>query len=163
MFELRPSSVAVNSEDLVSESSKTVLVVDDNPAIRKRLRSAFISNGFKTCTEAPDGEVAIQLAFRVRPDLITLDLSMPDMNGLEAASRLRSLLPKTPIILLTLYPTDIVRTQTSRAGVDMVLSKTDDVATVVRKAHELLRLDRNRTASIEAPMESKRRGPAQSL
>jgi DNA-binding NarL/FixJ family response regulator len=97
-----------------------------------------MSNGFKTCTEAADGEVAIQLAFRVRPDLIILDLSMPDMNGLETASRLRSLLPTTPIILLTLYPTDLVKTQTSRAGVDVVMSKTDDVSAVVCKALELL-------------------------
>jgi CheY-like chemotaxis protein len=122
----------------MNESSKTILVVDDNAAIRKRLRSAFLSGGFKTCTEAAGGEVAIQLAFWIRPDLITLDLSMPDMNGLEAASRLRSLLPKTPIILLTLYPDSVLKTQMSRAGVDVVLSKTDEVSTVVSKARELV-------------------------
>ena len=120
------------------ECSKTILVVDDNAAIRKRLRSAFLSNGFKTCTEAAGGEIAIQLAFQIRPDLITLDLSMPDMNGLETAARLRSLLPKTPIILVTLYPDSIVQTHGSREGVNVVLSKTEDVDTVVRKARELL-------------------------
>ena len=120
----------------MNDGTKTILVVDDNAAIRKRLKSAFLSGGFKTCTEAESGEVAIQLAFWIRPDLVTLDLAMPGMNGLEVAPHLRSLLPRTPIILLTLYADSILRTQTS--SVDLVLSKTDDVSTVISKAHELL-------------------------
>jgi len=120
----------------MNDATKTILVVDDNAAIRKRLKSAFLSDGFKTCTEAESGEVAIQLAFWTRPDLITLDLAMPGMNGLEVAPQLRSLLPKTPIILLTLYADSILKTQ--KSSVDLVLSKTDDVSTVISKARELL-------------------------
>ena len=60
----------------------TVLVVDDNSAIRKMLATAFLSDGFTTCTEAENGKEAIELAKQNKPDVIVLDLSMPVMNGL---------------------------------------------------------------------------------
>ena len=117
---------------------KTVLVVDDSPAIRKRLAAAFLSDGFKTCTEAKDGREAIELAQQINPDVITLDLSMPRMNGLEAASELRKILPNTPIILFTLYGETLSKTDVSKSGVSLVLSKTDPLSTLIDKAHELM-------------------------
>jgi len=79
-------------------AGKSVLVVDDNAAIRKMLASAFLSNGFKTCGEAENGKEAVEAAKQINPDVITLDLSMPVMNGLTAASKLRRIFPTTPII-----------------------------------------------------------------
>ena len=66
-------------------SGRTVLVVEDNPAVRKMIATAFISDCFKTCVEADNGKEGIAAAKRIKPDVITLDLSMPVMNGLEAA------------------------------------------------------------------------------
>jgi CheY-like chemotaxis protein len=117
---------------------KTVLVVDDNRAIRKRLAEAFLSNSFKTCGEAENGKEAIELAQRIKPDIITLDLSMPVMNGVEAATRLRELFPTTPIILLTLYADDFLKASASKLGVNLVVSKTENLATLIHKAHELM-------------------------
>jgi CheY-like chemotaxis protein len=117
---------------------KTVLVVDDSPAIRKRLAAAFLSDGFKTCAEAKDGREAIELAHQINPDVITLDLSMPRMNGLEAASELRKIFPNTPIILFTLYGETLSKTDVSKSGVSLVLSKTDPLSTLIDKAHELM-------------------------
>ena len=117
---------------------KTVLVVDDSPAIRKRLAAAFLSDGFKTCAEAKDGREAIELAQQINPDVITLDLSMPRMNGLEAASELRKIFPNTPIILFTLYGETLSKTDVSKSGVSLVLSKTDPLSTLIDKAHELM-------------------------
>jgi CheY-like chemotaxis protein len=119
-------------------AGKTALVVDDNPAIRKKLTAAFLSNGFKTCAEAENGKVAIELASQVRPDIIVLDLSMPVMNGLEAAPRLRRIFPDKPIILFTLYGESLSKTEASKAGLSLVLSKTVPLATLVDKAHELM-------------------------
>jgi CheY-like chemotaxis protein len=117
---------------------KTVLVVDDNPAIRRLIATAFLSDGFKTCAEAENGKEGIEVAKRVKPDVITLDLSMPVMNGLEAAPLLRKLFPKTPIILFTLYADSVPEADASRADVNLVLLKTEPLSTVVEKAHELV-------------------------
>ena len=65
---------------------KTVLVVDDNARIRKLLAVAFLSDGFMTCVQAENGKEAIEAAKQIKPDVITLDFSMPGMNGLATAS-----------------------------------------------------------------------------
>jgi CheY-like chemotaxis protein len=117
---------------------KTVLVVDDNSAIRKKLAAAFLSDGFKTCAEAKDGREAIELAQRIKPDVITLDLSMPRMNGLQAASELRRVLPNIPIILFTLYGETLATAEVAKTGISLVLSKTEPLSTLIEKAHELM-------------------------
>jgi len=119
-------------------AGKTVLVVDDNSAIRKKLATAFLSDGFKTCAEAKDGREAIELAQRIKPDVITLDLSMPRMNGLQAASELRKISPNIPIILFTLYGETLSKTEVVKTGVSLVLSKTEPLSTLIEKAHELM-------------------------
>jgi CheY-like chemotaxis protein len=119
-------------------AGKTVLVVDDNSAIRKKLATAFLSDGFETCAEAKDGREAIELAQRIKPDVITLDLSMPHMNGLQAASELRKISPNIPIILFTLYGETLSMTEVVKTGVSLVLSKTEPLSTLIEKAHELM-------------------------
>jgi two-component system, chemotaxis family, chemotaxis protein CheY len=117
---------------------KTVLVVDDHAAIRKILASAFLSDGFKKCGEAAGGKEAIELAKRIKPDVVTLDFSMPGMSGLEVASELRQIFPKMPIILLTLYSNEILKIEAANAGIDLVLPKTVLLSTLIDKAHELM-------------------------
>jgi len=117
---------------------KTVLVVDDSPMIRKELAAAFLSDGFKTCVEAENGKEGIDAAERINPDLVVLDLSMPVMNGLQAAPKLRKMLPKIPIILFTLYAPGLSQTVVSNAGIDLVLEKTIPLSTLVEKARELM-------------------------
>ena len=117
---------------------RTVLVVDDVPFIRKAIANAFLADGFAICGEADNGRDAIDLAKKLKPDLIILDLSMPKMNGLQAAPELRSLAPKTPIILLTLYASELANRPASELGVDLVVSKTEALPTLVQKAHEVM-------------------------
>jgi len=117
---------------------KTVLVVEDNAVVRKMIAAAFLSDGFKTCVEAENGKEGIAAAERIKPDLITLDLSMPIMNGLEAAYALRILFPKMPMILFTLYSSGALETVAVEAGIDLVLPKTVPLSTLVEKAHELM-------------------------
>jgi CheY-like chemotaxis protein len=90
---------------------KRVLIVDDNPAIRHVVSQAFRSDGFAVCGEADDGRQAITLAKQVIPDLIILDLSMPVMNGLQAAPELRRIAPKASIILLTMFANQLPLTK----------------------------------------------------
>ena len=120
---------------------KTVLVVDDNARIRKLLAVAFLSDGFTTCVQAENGKEGIEAAKQIKPDVITLDFSMPGMNGLATASELRRLFPKTPIILFTLYADSLLRTDASKAGVSLVFLKTAPLLTLIDKAHELMEND----------------------
>ena len=73
---------------------KLVLVVDDNAVIRHALCEVFTSEeGFDVCGEAENGRDAIEKAQALQPDLIVMDLSMPVMNGIDAAHALKTLMP----------------------------------------------------------------------
>jgi CheY-like chemotaxis protein len=103
--------------------TKRVLVADDNPLIRKMLCQLFErEDDYDICAEAENGEQAIELALKLRPDLIILDFAMPVLNGLEAARQLKKIMPNVPIILFS---------QHAKAGfalhdyIDRVVSKAD--------------------------------------
>src|ERR1700722_8795976 len=81
----------------------TVLVVDDSPSIRYRICEICSLHDFEVCAEAVNGADAIEKAQKWQPELIILDLSMPVMNGLEAAPQLKQILPNTPIIMFTMF------------------------------------------------------------
>jgi two-component system chemotaxis response regulator CheY len=130
--------VEIESDPKKRGAGKTVLVVDDSVVIRKLLAAAFLSDGFKTCGEAENGKQAIEVAKQIKPDVITLDLSMPVMNGLRAASELRRVFPATPIILFTLYGDSLSKTTASEAGVSLVLPKTVALSTLIDTAHDLM-------------------------
>jgi two-component system chemotaxis response regulator CheY len=120
-------------------AGKTVLIVDDNAVIRKLIAEAFMSDGFQTCVGAENGRHALELATQLKPDVVTLDLSMPLMNGLLAASEMRKVLPTAPIILFSVYGSTLSRTDVSGAGISLVLSKDTPLSTLLDKVHNLLR------------------------
>jgi CheY-like chemotaxis protein len=106
--------------------TRTVLVADDNPHIRKLLCRMFeLEADYDLCAEAENGRQAIELALQHRPDLIILDLSMPVMNGLEAAHELKKLMPKVPIILFTQHAELGSRIGIMNVDVDRIVSKTE--------------------------------------
>lgn len=114
-----------------------VLVVDDNPHVRRSLRTLFEADGFNVCGEAADGALAIEQARQLEPDLIVLDFAMPVMNGLQAAPVLRRMLPKVPIILFTFYGDGRLQKEAVAAGITAIVSK--NATALVSKAHELAR------------------------
>jgi chemotaxis response regulator CheB len=76
--------------------STTVLIVDDSAEIRRSLRSWFEQRGdWRVCGEAENGAIAVERVKSLSPDVVILDLSMPVMNGLEAARKIGSIAPKT--------------------------------------------------------------------
>jgi|ERR1700741_491992 DNA-binding NarL/FixJ family response regulator len=105
---------------------KSILIVDDNDT--SRLVSRFFLEtqaDLEICGEAVDGLDGIEKAKALKPDLILLDLAMPYMTGVEAASIIRRAMPRVRIIMFTVYNNDLEKSQTSIAGVDAVLSKPD--------------------------------------
>jgi DNA-binding NarL/FixJ family response regulator len=118
---------------------KGILIIDDNAIIRRSLRRILESvEGWQVCGEAADGQEGIDKAKELDPDLIILDLSMPRLNGLEAARILSKTMPKVPLLMFSAHTGHIVQKEATAAGVSVVLSKTGDVETLVRQAHMLL-------------------------
>jgi len=117
--------------------SRTVLVVHDSPLVRRTVCTALLADGFDVCGEAKDGREAIELAEKLSPDLIILDLAMPVMNGLQAAPVLRKLVPECPIILYTLYA-KTAEQQLRTLDVDSVFSKDEPLAKLMDQAHALV-------------------------
>jgi DNA-binding NarL/FixJ family response regulator len=119
--------------------TKHIFIVDDNAGIRRSLRSFFDSQtGFEVCGEAADGADAIEKAKEANPDLIILDLSMPNLNGLDAAGILRSLLPEVPIILFTVFDTAIRHSDADAYGISAVVSKTESLNALAEQVQGLL-------------------------
>jgi len=103
-----------------------ILIVDDNSAFRGAVRTYLAQQNFKVCGEAVDGADALEKATELAPALITLDLRMPNMNGVEAASVLRGRMPDVRIVLLTLYDEVVgYKSLMSAIGVDAAIAKTD--------------------------------------
>jgi DNA-binding NarL/FixJ family response regulator len=124
------------------------LVVDDHEVIRRQLRSLFNSDPELTvCGEAIHGVDAIEKAQQLSPDLIILDLAMPEMNGLEAASALHYMLPEVPIFLLTAHYSRELELAAFGSGVCAVFSKHDDLDSLVARARLELKLEQNGNTS----------------
>jgi CheY-like chemotaxis protein len=122
----------------VLKQTKTVLLVDDNAHIRRIVRAKFESDGFDSCFEAENGEDAIRLAREHKPSLIILDFAMPGMTGVQVAPILREFLPDTPIILFTLYADEVKHMNLNELGITASFSKSDSLANLLIKAHELV-------------------------
>src|ERR1700754_3897065 len=81
-----------------------ILLVDDHKIMRDGLRSVLEKEAnFKVVAEAGDGGEAINLAKKVKPDVVILDVAMPEINGIEAAKQIRAVHPKARIIALTMH------------------------------------------------------------
>src|SRR5258708_39938535 len=92
------------SDPQESPQAKTILIVEDSQFERTVIRSAVEGlTNFQVCGEASDGVEAIKKARELRPDLVIMDLAMPQMNGVEAAMVLKNTMPQVPVVLFTLY------------------------------------------------------------
>ena len=109
----------------MSSPSRKVLIADDSPIIRQALCGALEATGFDVCAEATNGVEAIEQAVRSHPDLVVLDLSMPGVNGLQAARTIRNQLPSIPIILFTGYAEAVNVKDATSAGINSVIGKPD--------------------------------------
>jgi len=119
--------------------TKAVLIVDDNALIRQALCELFKREAdFEVCGEAENGREAIEKAQQLHPDLIVMDLSMPVMNGIEAAGILKSLMPTVPLIIFSEYSDVFSEKEARAAGVSALVSKSEHASVLVGKARALL-------------------------
>jgi len=120
---------------------RSILLVDDHEVIRRQLRLLFNSHPeFTICGEAVHGVDAVQKAQQLCPDLIILDLSMPEMNGLEAAAAIRYMMPDVPLFLLTAHYSRELELAAFGSGISAVFSKHEDLDSLVERARMALHL-----------------------
>jgi DNA-binding NarL/FixJ family response regulator len=117
-----------------------ILIVDDSPLIRNLLRQCFEAEpGWKISGEAGNGQEGIAKARLVHPNLIVLDLSMPVMNGLDAAKALSKLMPSVPLVMFTSFMTSNLEREALAAGICKVFVKSGPLADLVGCVRSLVR------------------------
>jgi DNA-binding NarL/FixJ family response regulator len=101
-----------------------VLVVDDHPAFRRALTSALrMVDGFEVAGEAGGGFAACEEAGNLEPDVVLMDLSMPDLSGIDAMKQIHEKQPQLPVVILTAHADPGVEKEARQAGASGFLAK----------------------------------------
>jgi len=119
--------------------SRSVLIADDDEFIRRLVITTLEDVAGVRLVEASDGREAVEAAARERPALILLDVAMPNLDGIEACRRLRSLpgTSETPIVMLTAHAGEEDETRALEAGADRYLTKPFSPLDLLRIVDEL--------------------------
>ena len=103
-----------------------ILIADDHDLLRRGVRVLLQSHpGWEVCAEASTGRDAVSKVEQLRPDIAILDISMPDLNGLEAARRIRKASPNTEVLILSVHYTDQLIRDILEAGIRGYIVKSD--------------------------------------
>lgn len=122
------------------------LIVEDSPPIRRSLRAWFEERGgCEVSGEAENGAVAVERVKALNPDVVILDLSMPVINGLEAARKIASIAPKTAIVLFTMHASEHLAKEAQNAGIREVISKMDGPANLLASVENIAQKPRDQT------------------
>ena len=109
-----------------SVSTLRILIADDHEVARKGIRALLETRqGWEICGEAKDGREAVECAKQMKPDVVLLDIGMPSLNGLDAARQIRTALPETSILILTMHDSEQVVREVLAVGARGFLLKSD--------------------------------------
>jgi two-component system response regulator DegU len=114
-----------------------LMLADDHRMLREGLSRSMTEQGFDVVGEAGDGEQAVKLAEQLRPDVVLMDVTMPEMDGVEATRQIRASLPNVRVVMLTMHADQEVLAAAIRAGASGYLVKdcsTAEIAAAVRMA-----------------------------
>jgi DNA-binding NarL/FixJ family response regulator len=135
-----PGSSQAREEKFVEGSDKMslrILIADDHDLMRLGVRTSIAAHdGWEVCAEARNGREAIAKTEQLKPDIVILDISMPEMNGLEAARRIRKTFPATEVLILSVHYSDQLIREIVNSGARGFIVKAD--------------AERDLTAAIEA-------------
>jgi DNA-binding NarL/FixJ family response regulator len=114
-----------------------VLLVDDHPVLRQGLRVLLERERFRVVGEAADGLEAIDMAEKVQPDIVVLDLAMPTLNGVSAVRGILKAAPGAKVILLTMHTEEYQILEAFRAGVKGCVSKGQAAEHLIQAIREV--------------------------
>lgn len=119
--------------------TKRILIADDNPTVRSIIRFCFDSRlNVEVCGESADGRDAVDKALALKPDLVVLDVLMPQLNGIEVAAILKKNLPNTKTVLFTMFGDLIGKHVAAAVGVSIILPKENGMGALVKAVDSLL-------------------------
>jgi DNA-binding NarL/FixJ family response regulator len=102
-----------------------IVLADDHEIVRTGIRTLLDGHPpWQVCGEAENGKEAVEKVLKLKPDLVVLDLSMPLMNGIEAAREIRKQSPQTKIIIFSMHDSPRIAEEAVHAGADAYLAKT---------------------------------------
>lgn len=115
-----------------------VLLVDDQPVVRRGLRERFhLEPDMQVVGEASTGREALNLAQTLTPDVVLMDIEMPDMDGIEATAALRRVVPQSAVVILSIHDDAQTRGRAQAAGAVAFVEKrgaTDILLVAIRQA-----------------------------
>ncbi|SRR5713101_6163411 len=117
---------------------KRILIVEDEIAVRRAIRVFLELHHFEICGEAVNGVEALEKAIALRPDLITLDLSMTLMNYIEAASQLKNKVPDIPVVIYTMLEDVLGKSLANTLGVKGIVAKADGLTKLLANIEAIL-------------------------
>ena len=103
----------------------TVLIADDHESVRAGVRNLIESGGYACCGEACNGREAVKMAEALQPDVAILDVTMPELNGIEAAKQVLKLCPDTKVLVFTVHDAEHVVVEIFRTGAHGYILKSD--------------------------------------
>jgi DNA-binding NarL/FixJ family response regulator len=117
-----------------------ILIADDHEIVRKGVRAILEARAdTEICGEASNGLEAVKMAADLKPDLIILDYSMPVLDGLGAATRIRHILPKTPILILSMHEGQQVKDAMKLVGAQGFVPKAECANRLLEGVDALMR------------------------
>jgi len=115
-----------------------ILLADDHDIVRRGLKDLLEQHvGWQVCAEAANGREAVELALQHRPQVAVIDLSMPELNGLEATRRIRQALPDTEVLIFTMHESEELIREVLGAGARGYLLKSDAVRQLIPAVESL--------------------------
>lgn len=122
---------AGGKENQNPKKASRILIADDHEAVRRGLKSALLGAGWVVCGEAIDGREAIQKAKDLKPDLIILDVTMPNLGGLDAAREILKNGDGAKILIFTMHESRQIREETAALGVHALAVKSAPLSTLL--------------------------------
>jgi DNA-binding NarL/FixJ family response regulator len=143
-------SAEAQLEGLRTEPTTRVVIADDHPIFRAGVRERLerVGTGIDVVGEASDGQEAYELAGRLRPDVVLLDIAMPRLNGIEATRKIKAEWPEIGVLILTVYDDEQYIYALIDAGAAGYLLKTADGVELVEAVHRIQQGDAVLSPSI---------------
>jgi len=123
-----PSEANAPDQPIGPSSAVTAIVGDDHEAARSRIREILEEMGIRVIAESTNGELLLDAVARLRPQLVTVDMRMPGLNGLIVTERVKQSHPEIRVFIVTNYPNEHYRRAAEKVGADAFIAKADAYA-----------------------------------